>query len=308
MDGLSRLAASPALVELQHLTVLLPPVRLIHLGILENFLLARKRQQKISALMSIIDLLPADQREAEFFAARDAAEKISTITEAELLAWITATDEGRAYLLWVLLHLPTPSCPCPSVPVDDLATPSDVERFLDRLHPDEVAQLDVVLRMLIGIDAAHTTTDWPKKKRKAAGKAAGRAAEAGEQAAKQGQAKPPQSAAATWRLLFHRLTTPGWQGGRGFSPEQVKNLTLYEARLYASDPKSLGGSQKLKADEARELIGESRDPNQPVVKWADVGQRERELYEKRWGVPMPESCMGSPDEIGRKRMGMAGCA
>jgi hypothetical protein len=110
-----------------------------------------------------------------------------------------------------------------------------------------------------------------------------------------------------WRRFFWQLTLPGVAGGRGFSPEQVKRLTYYEARLYASGERSLGGVQKLSAGEAADYIDPAKRRTRPEeagpVKYLDPGQRERELYLKRFGVPMPDDMVGLPQTFKPKSIG-----
>jgi len=69
-------------------------------------------------------------------------------------------------------------------------------------------------------------------------------------------------------------------GGRGMSPNDVKDLTIYEVLLYAADERAVKGTQKRPADAVPY-------EKKPPKKWLDPLQRERELYERHFGQPAP---------------------
>jgi hypothetical protein len=67
-------------------------------------------------------------------------------------------------------------------------------------------------------------------------------------------------------------------------------MTIYEFRLYTSDPETLGGTRKMGVDEARKFCGDKMGKPKPK-KWPDRKKRLAELYEKRFGKPMPEDML-----------------
>ena len=68
-------------------------------------------------------------------------------------------------------------------------------------------------------------------------------------------------------------------------------MTLYELRLYyASDPDSFKGTRKMNVHEARKLCGNKMGKREPK-KWPDRKKRMAELYQKRFGKPMPEDML-----------------
>jgi len=192
--------------------------------------------------------------------AKQEALSLKSIAEEDVFAWI-ATDAGLAFTLWLLLE----KCYPERFTVDGLMM------TLDRMTPEDRLRLVLARNQAATIDAA-ADADWPKSGGKGTG------------------SRP------SWKQVVWQLIQPPEWGGHGLSPDDAKRLTFHQARLIRTDAKGLGGVQRMSTKDARAMLG--LPPPGPPKKWADPIARERELYEKRFGHPMPAGVTpGIPEHL-----------
>jgi len=255
MDGLCRVIGAGTTIEIRGVTYRLAAMTLEDWGIVENRILQQKRNAILTTIADQRDCLPADVWRAEWKAACERAQSILRVSYAEAEAGV-ATDEGMAFRLWLMLEKHYPSEFSYDDLLDIVGAMTELERFL----------AESALAQAAAIDRASWDLDWPRK---------------GEGSNHTG---------AGWRFWLWQVTRPVELGGLGLSPESAKRLTFYEARLYTSAQEEVGGTRKMDLYEARKFC-RSKMANREPKKWPDRKKRMAELYEKRFGKPMPEDML-----------------
>jgi hypothetical protein len=257
VNGLCRASGAPATITLGCEVLRLPPLTLEDLGTIEHHLIQVRRWEVLRTVHALRGALPADVWQSEWAAARERADKIRSLEEREVLAWLDS-DAGFAFSLWLMLDKRYPG----------RFTPDGLFNLVSTLPPDELLRLRIARDQAAALDHA-AWSDWPRKPR-----------------TDDGGKPPPPKKPLSWKQVFWRLVQPPEIGGHGLSPDAVKRLTLFELRLYGSDEHAAGGIQRMSLADAQAL-GYLPPPG-PRKTYADPVARERELYEKHFGKPMPE--------------------
>jgi hypothetical protein len=260
MQGIARPSGGDATVMIRGRLRRLGAMTLRDWGTIENHLIQRRRRQILEPILDVFADMPAELWQEAWRAATNRADRIMAVPDEEVTEWIN-TQEGLAFTLWMLLEKRHPG----------LFEFEDLIDYVCRLPLGEVEFVRMARDQAATIDRASSQLDWPRN------------------------LTPPSRAPqrrTSWKQLFYRLTMPEWSGGRGMDVEAAKNLTLFEARLYASNERNAGGVQRMSLAEAKDL---GLVPDGKPKTYADPVAREQELYAKHFGQPMP------PDMVERLR-------
>lgn len=255
MDGLCRVVGAGTTIEIQGVTRRLAAMTLNDWGIVENRILQKKRKAILAAIVDQREFLPDDVWVREWQAAYDRAEGVCRVSFKELDAWVS-TDEGMAFTLWLMLERHHAGEFTYERLLDIVGAMTELERIVARLALEQAAAMDKACWEL----------DWPR------------------------HGNDANNTPAGWRYWFYQITRPVELGGLGLSPAIAKQLTLYEARFYSSPQEAIGGTRKMGIFEARKFCGDKMAKRAPK-KWPDRKKRMAELYEKRFGKPMPDDML-----------------
>jgi hypothetical protein len=148
MDGMARAMGGSATIKWQGKTYELLPLVMRDWATIENEVLRRKREAKMSAVSAMYGHIPTEAWEKQCDKVIRECEKLSEIPAAEVQEWIDTRD-GLTFTLWLCLEKKYPS----QFVLEDM-----LEVIGSQLSDEEVAKLVAARDQANGLDAAGNET------------------------------------------------------------------------------------------------------------------------------------------------------